>query len=582
MKKSKKINQLKNNKGLERLMSKLNFKSILQKMYASFISIIIFIILIISASLFSAKNASDLSNDIIQERLPEILLIEEINDNFSKRVQITYEYLVTENEGRIQEFDTLTEESKVLEEQLTEKNKSPEILGVLEKSNFWTTEVREKVLEEMSIGNDLIASGYLNSFKPQTVQVNVGFTSLIEHVSADINESGNRLQRIQLLSTFAVIGIGVVAIILSIVIARNTTNSITRPIQKMKDRLEAISQADFSHAPLVIKSRDELAGLGHALNRTQEYLIRLIKNIQTASETLNISSSDLHATGSEVQQGTHQITATMQELASGSELQANTASHLASEMDTFTNTTKEALDHGEEITTSSEEIVVQAQSGNQLMAQSSKQMSTIRYVVQNAVAQMNELNTQTDEISNLVDIINRISKQTNLLALNASIEAARAGEQGRGFAVVADEVRSLSEGVAESVSEITNYVEGIHENVELVSSSLETVSIDVEIGTTQIKDTDKTLLEITNSIDQLQSQNQEMAKNLNNISVQSANMNTLIDEIASVSQESAAGIEETSASVEEINASMEEVGNQSDALLGITSELNDLIKDVKL
>ena len=73
--KIKKINQLKNNKGLERLMSKLNFKSILQKMYASFISIIIFIILIISSSLFSAKNASDLSNDIIQERLPEILLI---------------------------------------------------------------------------------------------------------------------------------------------------------------------------------------------------------------------------------------------------------------------------------------------------------------------------------------------------------------------------------------------------------------------------------------------------------------------------------------------------------------------------
>ncbi len=576
------IKNFKNIKGLEKIFSKLNFKSILHKMYASFISIILFIIVIIGVSVLSAKNVNNTSNEIIQERLPEILLIEQINENFNKRVQISYEYLVTENEGRIKEFDTLTEESKVLEDQLTQTNKSSEILGVLEKSAFWTTEVREKVLEQMLIGNDLIASGYLNSFKPQTVQVNVGFTTLIEHIEADIIEAGNQLQTTQLLSNLFIVAVGVIAILLSIIIARNTTKSITNPILKMKTRLEAISQADFSQEPLVIKSQDELADLGHALNVTQDYLIHLIQNIQTASTTLNSSSQDLYTTGSEVQQGTHQIAATMQELASGSEVQANTASNLATEMDSFTNTTKDTLEYGEEITNSSKQIVAQAQTGNQLMSQSSKQMSTIGQVVQNAVTQMVELNTQTDEISNLVDIINRISKQTNLLALNASIEAARAGEHGRGFAVVADEVRSLSEGVADSVSEITSYVANIQEKVELVSSSLETVSIDVEIGTTQIKDTDKTLLEITNSIEQLQGQNQQMAANLNDISNRSEKMNSLIDEIASVSEESAAGVEETSASVEEINSSMAEVSQQSETLLGITSELNDLISHVIL
>ena len=62
------------------------------------------------------------------------------------------------------------------------------------------------------------------------------------------------------------------------------------------------------------------------------------------------------------------------------------------------------------------------------MSQSSKQMSTINGVVAQAVSQMTQLNQQTGEISNLVDIIQRIATQTNLLALNASIEAVRAGE----------------------------------------------------------------------------------------------------------------------------------------------------------
>lgn len=570
-------NKLKNMK-----FKKLNFKSIAQMLYTSFLSIVAFMIFIIGISFLTASMTNKKADRITEEQLPNILLVESMSDNFNKRVEVSYEYLVTNNDARIDQFDELTAEGNEIETELLAGPLAEEVEFAIEKTNHWTGDVRKNVLEQNQLGNDLVASTYLNSLKPETIQVNDAFDDIIAQVENEITLETDDLQRIQLLSVIFTLALGVIGVILSLIISYRTTGSLTGRIGLIKERLERIADGDFSEAPLNIETRDELGDLGRSLNVTQDFLIMLSKNIQNISQTMDGSSNELYATGEEVQQGTQQIAATMEELASGTELQANSASNLANEMHSFAETTEETLRYGEEITVSSNEIVTKAQTGNTLMSQSSKQMSTINRDVAQAVSQMMQLNQQTGEISKLVDIIQRIATQTNLLALNASIEAARAGEQGRGFAVVADEVRELAEGVAKSVTEITSYVESIQENTNLVSKSLEDVRTDVDLETDHINATYKTLAEITVSIEQLQSQNQQMAENLNNISERSSEMNTLIDDIASISQESAAGVEETTASVEEINSSMEEVGQQSETLLNITGELRDFISHVKI
>ena len=96
-------------------------------------------------------------------------------------------------------------------------------------------------------------------------------------------------------------------------------------------------------------------------------------------------------------------------------------------------------------------------------------------VVNQAVAAMEEINTSSRKIADIISVIDGIAFQTNILALNAAVEAARAGEQGRGFAVVASEVRSLAGRSAEAAKEIkrliTTSVEQVEKGAGLVNSA---------------------------------------------------------------------------------------------------------------
>ncbi|MCP8897915.1 methyl-accepting chemotaxis protein [Gilvimarinus xylanilyticus] len=96
-------------------------------------------------------------------------------------------------------------------------------------------------------------------------------------------------------------------------------------------------------------------------------------------------------------------------------------------------------------------------------------MQGLSSLMQDASNGINELDTQSERVSSLVDSIKAIADQTNLLALNAAIEAARAGDQGRGFSVVADEVRQLALRTSEATEQI---VEVVAENKQLTKKSV--------------------------------------------------------------------------------------------------------------
>lgn len=553
-------------------------KTIMQKMTVGFATVIIFIVSIGAISVTTSLRFNNKTDEIINEQFSIYAELKYLSQIFVEQTALVNEYLLTDNSARLNKFNSLVEESDAVNERLLELSTTDNNLeNYVGQSVEWTRRMREEVLRESLSGNDAVATSNLNNIRAETERLLNLYTEGAIYYEELIDATGDELISQQQITFSVIIALILLIIALSIIIAIYTARSISRPVGLMRDRLAELASGNFASAPLVVNSSDEIGDLATALNTTQANLIQIIQSVMRSSNVITTNITELNQTTAQIDSGTEQIAATMQELASGTEQQANSTNNLSEVMDVFVDKINETSNYGVEIQTESEDIARKAEDGNQLMNQSNAQMQMINEIVQEAVVQMDQLHQETDAIYKLVDIINGIAQQTNLLALNASIEAARAGEHGRGFAVVADEVRTLAEEVGASVSEITNSIERVQVDTQKVASSLERVNQEVEVGSIQISATDENLVEIMNRMTVLRERNELMARNLNEISEQTIQINTQIGEIASVSEESAAGVQETSASVEEINSSIEEVSNKLGDIEIIAKELDDSV-----
>ena len=208
-----------------------------------------------------------------------------------------------------------------------------------------------------------------------------------------------------------------------------------------------------------------------------------------------------------------EIAAGNNNLSQRAEEQASTLEETASSMEELTGTVKNNADN--------------AQQANQLAASARATAEKGGDVVKEAVVAMEEINSSSSKIAEIIGVIDEIAFQTNLLALNASVEAARAGEQGRGFAVVATEVRNLAGRSATAAKEIK----------ELITDSAEKV----ENGSKLVNESGETLSEIVTGVKKV---------------------GDIISEIAAASAEQSAGIDQINKAVSQ----MDEMTQQNAAL----------------
>lgn len=563
-------------------MSFLNFKSIKHKIIFAF-SIVILLVLITNIYNYITVNQNNNTvEEIVEEDLQRLIAYKGLETTMANRISTARGYVLSGDSDFKDRFDAYTEQGIEFETLARSVGVSEEFEDVLKRTVEWRTAISEDVFAVYDRGDVDQAMDNLNELTPVVREIMDGYEELAQGATDEINQSGEQIVSDGARSLLIISIVSVVIVVLSIGAALFTAQIISKPIKMVMERMKSIASGDLSQEDLTINSKDEVGQLVGATNQMTAKIREILSDINVVSETVTSHSEELTQSANEVKAGSEQIATTMQELASGSETQAESAGDLASIMGTFAENVQEVNENSERVQEYTKDVIGLTTKGSELMTSSTKQMAKIDQIVQEAVTKVEGLDQQTQQISQLVAVIEGIADQTNLLALNAAIEAARAGEQGKGFAVVADEVRKLAEQVAVSVKDITGIVGTIQNESSVVAESLKDGYKEVEAGTSQIITTGETFDEISQSISNMVHTIDQVSDHIADIASKSQEMNGNVEEIASISEEAAAGVEETSAATEQTSSSMEEVAASSEQLARLAEELNGLVRRFKL
>ena len=179
--------------------------------------------------------------------------------------------------------------------------------------------------------------------------------------------------------------------------------------------------------------------------------------------------------------------------------------------------------------------------------------------IEHAKGVITQLETDSNNVSTVLDVIRGIAGQTNLLALNAAIEAARAGEHGRGFAIVADEVRTLAQRTQQSTEEIQKVTEGLQSGARKAVLVMEESCSRAQTSVQEAANTATALKEIKAAVEQISNMNTQIATAAEEQTVVTDEINRNITNISELTDQTVLGAERTAKATSELSRLAESV-----------------------
>jgi methyl-accepting chemotaxis protein len=372
----------------------------------------------------------------------------------------------------------------------------------------------------------------------------------------------------------------IVATLLAVMIVLRTGRAVGRPLRALVKHA-----VQLSHGDLQQRTEGEMPGefrtLADAMNHATIALSRIASGAAKTADEVAQSASDLLSASKQISASAGEVADAVEEVSHGAESQVAQLRQVNEALDGIRTRGDNLVGGAQEVHGLASAIEAEAEAKRIDIDRALKILFDVRTIVEQAAAQVRELNTSASEINKFVVSVSRIAEQTNLLSLNAAIEAARAGEAGRGFAVVAGEVRKLADQTQAAADDVVKMTESVTTRVLATSKAMEQGVIQVGEIERVSRELDSALSTILGAAERTRAAAATVttAATENARAVDSAAANLGL--VARTAESHATAAMQVSASTEEQSAACEQMSMASTQLFHGSHTLRDLVGELK-
>lgn len=544
-----------------------------QKFFLAF-GVILFIMLLLGiGSIVGINQLSGSLNTMSQQSMPAQKEMIYLRRNIESIQKYALEVIISQDETEIKSFEKeiIAEREKIdtnIENLYTLAPPYASELDKMKDKLQLITNYRQQIVDEslkQTPASDLIAYNvYKNSYGPTFEEVSNIADELNQRLDTAITTSNKNAMAVKNTILFAVIAFLIFAVIVSIFVSAYLARGVIAPINEIKNNMLYVEEGLFSKINVSYSATNELGEIADVMRGMVDKITFIIHDLgdwlvamsngDLTKESKNSSAyvgdyheiyqcmdeltcglrevvSQIDVAASQVSSGAEQVSSGAQALSQGTTEQASSIEELAASINDVSHQVKLNAENADKARVESNNVSNEVRISNSQMIEMNKAMDMI--------------SVKSDEIGQIIKVIEDIAFQTNILALNAAVESARAGTAGKGFAVVADEVRNLAHKSSEAAKS----------TAALITDALNAVNNGVDISN-KVKD----------SIDKINQEVSQVVNRINAIADASDNQATAIEQITIGIDQISCVIQTNSATAQESAAASEELAGQAEMM----------------